>query len=62
MRTRKRGVENKQYLSSVRLKAWEVLCEECGLVHDVRTGAGLCRYCASDESRDEADRTDRPDK
>lgn len=34
-----------------RLRAEEILCEECGSVYDLRTGTGLCSYCAEEEAR-----------
>lgn len=49
MINRKRTKISKQYIKSLRLQSWGILCEECGTVYDQRTQEGLCRYCKESE-------------
>jgi Zn finger protein HypA/HybF involved in hydrogenase expression len=46
-----RGDHRARKADSLHLRESEILCEECGGVYDLRTGTGLCRYCAEEEAR-----------
>lgn len=62
MARRKRMRHHLQALHNQRLRAHELLCEECGTVYDQRSEEGLCAYCAGDHGPPEQDEEpDRPD-
>lgn len=53
MRRRKRMKHHLQALHNQRLRANELLCEECGTVYDQRTGEGSCAHCSREEPEPE---------